>query len=150
MDALQSTQLFEFLINFQDMFIPRVTETENFGATSDYCYHGNMFPVVFIIWAVFQKPLILGSDICCGLVMCNVMVWPWFDLWHCRGDLYLKSFLGYILGTIRCRKLILGRNIGWGCRYATLWCDLDVTFDLAIMTLGFKILSWLYLRDYKV
>ena len=28
--------------------------------------------------------------------------------------------------TIRCRKLILGRNIGQGCRCATSWCDLDL------------------------
>ena len=26
------------------------------------------------------------------------------------------------------------------------WCDLDLTFDLAIVTLTFKVLSGLYLR----
>ena len=41
--------------------------------------------------------------------------------------------LGYILETIRCRKLIFGRDIGQGC--ATSWCDLDLTFDLAYLML---------------
>ena len=27
------------------------------------------------------------------------------------------------------------------------WCDLDVTFDLAIVSLTYNILSWLYLRN---
>ena len=52
--------------------------------------------------------------------------------------------------TVRCRKLILGRDIGWGCRCATSWCDLDLTFDLAVVTLTFKILSRLYLGNRKV
>ena len=36
----------------------------------------------------------------------------------------------------------LVRDIGWGCRCATSWCDLDLTFDLVIETMSFKILSW--------
>ena len=40
--------------------------------------------------------------------------------------------------TIRCRKLILGRDIGWGCRCATSWSDLDLTFDIAVVTLTYK------------
>ena len=31
------------------------------------------------------------------------------------------------------------------CRCATSWCDLDLTFDLAVVTLSLKILSGLYL-----
>ena len=30
------------------------------------------------------------------------------------------------------------------------WCDLDFTFDLAVVTLTYKILSGLYLRKGKV
>ena len=60
--------------------------------------------------------------------MCNVMVCP-----------------GYISETIRCRKLILGRDIG--C--AISWCDLGLIFDLAVVTLTYKILSGLYLRNRK-
>ena len=30
------------------------------------------------------------------------------------------------------------------------WCDLDLTFDLAIVTLTYKILSWLYVGNRKV
>ena len=52
--------------------------------------------------------------------------------------------------SIRCRKLILGRDIGWGYRCATSWCDLDLTFDLAVVTLSLKILSGVYLKNYKV
>ena len=52
--------------------------------------------------------------------------------------------------TVSCRKLILGRDIGWGCRCATSWCDLDLTFDLAVVTLTYKILSGLYLGNRKV
>ena len=33
---------------------------------------------------------------------------------------------GCISETIRCRKFILGTDIGWGCRCATSWSDLDL------------------------
>ena len=36
------------------------------------------------------------------------------------------------------------------CRCATSWSDLDLTFDLAVVTLTFKILSGLYLGNRKV
>ena len=39
---------------------------------------------------------------------------------------------------------MVGTLVG-GCRYATSWCDLDLTFDLAVVTLTYKILSRLYL-----
>ena len=41
-------------------------------------------------------------------------------------------------------------DIGWGCRCAASCCDLDLTFDVAIVYLTYKILSGLYLRDRKV
>ena len=37
-----------------------------------------------------------------------------------------------------------------GCSCATSWCDLDLTFDLAVVTLTYKILSGLYLGNRKV
>ena len=37
-----------------------------------------------------------------------------------------------------------------GCRCAISWCDLDLTFELAVVTLTCKILSGLYLRKRKV
>ena len=37
-----------------------------------------------------------------------------------------------------------------GCRCATPWCDLDFTFDLAVVNLTYKILSGLYLGNHKV
>ena len=61
-----------------------------------------------------------------------------------------KSCLGYISETVRCRKLIPGKDIGWGCRCATSWCDRDFTFDLAVVTLTFNILSGLYVGNHKV
>ena len=36
------------------------------------------------------------------------------------------------------------------CTCAKSWCDLDLTFDLAIVTLTYKILSGLYLGHCKV
>ena len=39
------------------------------------------------------------------------------------------------------------------CMCATSWCDLDLTFDLAVvtsLTLTYKILSGLYLENRKV
>ena len=33
---------------------------------------------------------------------------------------------------------------------ATSWCDLDLTFDLVVVTKSFKILSGLFLGFYKV
>ena len=36
-----------------------------------------------------------------------------------------------------------------GCRCATSWCDLDLTFHIAVVTLIYKILSGLYLGNSK-
>ena len=36
---------------------------------------------------------------------------------------------------------MLGGDNGGACRCATLSCDLDLTFDLAVVTLHFNILS---------
>ena len=35
------------------------------------------------------------------------------------------------------------------CRCATSWSDLDLTFDLAVVTLSLKILSGLYLKTVR-
>ena len=61
-----------------------------------------------------------------------------------------KFVQGCVSETVRCRKLILDRDIGWVCRCATSWYDLDLAFDLAVVTLKFKFLSRLYLRNRKV
>ena len=37
-----------------------------------------------------------------------------------------------------------------GCRCAMSWSDLDLTFDLAVVTLTYKILSGLFLGNRKV
>ena len=50
----------------------------------------------------------------------------------------------YISESIKCRDII------GGCRSAVSWCDLDLTFDLAVVTLSLKILRGLYLTDHKV
>ena len=52
--------------------------------------------------------------------------------------------------TVKCKRLILSRNICWGCRCAMSWYYLDLTLDLAVVTLNFKILSRLYLGYHKV
>ena len=44
---------------------------------------------------------------------------------------------------------MVGTLVG-GCRCATSWCDLDLTFDFAVVTLTFKILSGLYLGNCKM
>ena len=58
----------------------------------------------------------------------------------------MKSCPGYISETVRFRKLVLGR----GCSCTTSWSYLDLTFDLAVVTLTYKILSRLYLENCKV
>ena len=57
-----------------------------------------------------------------------------------------KIYPGCISETIRCRMLIVGMDIGWGCGYTTSWCDLELTFDLTVVTLSLKIISGLYLN----
>ena len=37
-----------------------------------------------------------------------------------------------------------------GCKCAVSWCDLDLIFDLAVVTLTYKILSGLCLGNCKV
>ena len=59
--------------------------------------------------------------------------------------------LGCVSETVRCSKLIhMVGTLGRGCGCATLWCDLDWAFDLAVVTLTYKILSGLYLGNCKV
>ena len=60
-----------------------------------------------------------------------------------------KSCPRCISETVRCRKLIHGRDIGWGCRCATSWSDQDSTFDLTMVTLTYKILSELVLETVR-
>ena len=60
--------------------------------------------------------------------------------------LNFKSCPGCILASVRCRKLILSRDISG----STSWSDLDSTFDLVIVTLSLKILSGLYLINHKM
>ena len=105
------------------------------------------------------RKLIIGKDIGWRLARTLVGGWrgkmSWCDL-DLTFDLavvtltYIKSCLDYIWETVRCRKLILGKGIGWGCRCATSRCNLDFTFDLAIETLSLESLSGLYLRNRKV
>ena len=45
---------------------------------------------------------------------------------------------------------MLGRDIDWGCRCALSWCDLALTYDLAVVTLSLEMLSGLYHRNRKV
>ena len=61
-----------------------------------------------------------------------------------------KKFVRAVSETVRCRTLMLGRYIGWGSRCATSWCDLDLTFDIAAVTLPYKILYRLYLGNCRV
>ena len=44
---------------------------------------------------------------------------------------------------------MVGTLVG-GCRCATSWSDLDLNFNLAVVTLTYKILSGLYLRNSNV
>ena len=59
-------------------------------------------------------------------------------LWKLKPDLFLHNLRvgqleqvcsGCISETVRCRKLIFGRNIGYGCRCATSWYDIDLTLS---------------------
>ena len=50
----------------------------------------------------------------------------------------------------RCRKFILGRDIGWSFRCAMSWYNLDFTFDLDVVTSTYNNLSGLYLGNCKV
>ena len=43
-----------------------------------------------------------------------------------------------------------GTDIGWGCRCSASWCYLELTFDLAVVTLTCKILPGQYLSNCKM
>ena len=51
-----------------------------------------------------------------------------------------KVCQGCISKTVMCRKWKFSREIGWMCRCTESWCDLDLNFDLGVVTLTFKIL----------
>ena len=59
----------------------------------------------------------------CATSFCDIYLT--FDL-----DVVTLTFKICILETVRCRKLKLGRDIGWGRRCAKSCCDLGVTFGL--------------------
>ena len=77
-------------------------------------------------------------------VLFSPMVGGWVDV------LWEKVCLGCISETVRCRKLKFGRGIGWGCKFASSWYDIDLTFNLARVTLSLKILCGLILRNCKL
>ena len=56
-------------------------------------------------------------------------------LW-CELDFDLKSCLGYISESIKYRKVIFSRGTGRKCSFAVSWCDLDLTFGLAVVTIS--------------
>ena len=47
-------------------------------------------------------------------------------------------------------EFILGTDTGYGCTYVTSLSNSDLTFDLAKVTIVFKTLPELYLRNCKV
>ena len=49
-----------------------------------------------------------------------------------------KSGPGYISEMVRCRKVILGMDIGYCVQCSTSGRDLDLTFDLAVLNLTYK------------
>ena len=55
------------------------------------------------------------------------------------GGQWKKASSGFISETVRCQMLV--GTLLTGCRYATCQCDLDLTIDITIVTLTFKILS---------
>ena len=79
----------------------------------------------------------------CNLKGCGCIVFPMVCGWP--GGWQEKVCPGCIADTKGCRKLTL---VG-GCRYATSRCDLDLTFDLAVVTLSLNILSGLYLGSIR-
>ena len=58
-----------------------------------------------------------------------------------------KVCLGCISETVRCKNYYLVGRLVRRCRGTTSWSDLDLTFDLAIMTVSLKMLSGLYLGN---
>ena len=48
------------------------------------------------------------------------------------------------------KNFILDGDTALRCRCAMHWCDLDLAFDLATVTLTCIILTRLYLRDCKI
>ena len=74
--------------------------------------------------------------------MCRIMV----DL-EVTFDLAVKSCLSYTLETVRHRKFLVIGALVRRCRCTMSWCDLDLAFDLAVVTLTYKILCRTYLRN---
>ena len=93
---------------------------------------------------------------------CNGDCWPSvnnYQLSHIRSGVWTVYLRGatrvcvttappWLHVTIRWRKLIVGTLVE-GCRCATPWCDFDLTFDLDVVTLTFKILFRLYFGTCK-
>ena len=52
--------------------------------------------------------------------------------------------------TVRCKMWILGRDIGWQVWVCNIMVELDLTFDLPVVSLTLKICFELYLRSHNV
>ena len=97
--------------------------------------------------------MVLGRDIGWGC-MCELS-WCYLDLtfYFAVVTLTLKFCLGNICEIVKCKKLIFGKLVGTlvrGCRCATSWCDLDLTFDHVVVTMSVKILFRLFFGFRKV
>ena len=97
--------------------------------------------MLYIYFCIQQEPLTMDK----GIVF-NDLEWM---VGQAFGRAAGKSCLGGIAETTRYRMLILGRDIkdiNCGYRFAASWCDFDLTLDLTVMTLTFKILGGLCLK----
>ena len=100
--------------------------------------------LVQISFSIFCHP-ISTPKACAGIIfICGVQL--------CRGVGDSKKILsGLYLGNQKVQKRLWtywGTLVGgFGC--TTLWCDLDVTFDLVVVIFAFKILYGLYLRTVR-
>ena len=74
--------------------------------------------------------------------MCSAIIRPSFDL----AVVNLKLLSRQYLENYGFKILISGETLVGRCRCAMSFCDLDLTFNIALVPLIFKILSMLYLR----
>ena len=65
--------------------------------------------------------------------------------------LIYKILSGLYLGNHKVQEVnILVGTLIRGCMCVTSWCDLDLTIELVILIMSFKILSGLFLRFHHV
>ena len=91
----------------------------------------------YISETIWCRKLIFGRDIGWGLQVCNVMVWPGFDLWSCISDAVLSLYRDMWYYFISLISLIFFTGILVVAPMGVFWCRISTVKVILEFIKGF-------------